>query len=69
MKKILIVLGLLLLFSGCTHVAPFEKEDLASQKMLNPVHPEQAAFEGHIFPIREGSFGATGGFSGGCGCK
>lgn len=57
------------LLSACTHVAPFEKEALASQKMLSSPMPERGAFEGHVFQIREGTFGAESGFQGGCGCK
>ena len=68
MIKILL-LSSLLMFSACTHVSPYDKEDLASTKMLNPANPQESAFESHVFPIREGSFGATSGFSGGCGCK
>jgi len=62
---VLISLG----FLGCTHVAPYEKEDLATQKMLSAPMTERSTFDSHVFPIREGSFGAESGFSGGCGCK
>jgi len=68
MKEILIVLTLLIL-SGCTHVAPYEKEGLATQKMLSAPMTTRSSFDSHVFPIREGSFGAESGFSGGCGCK
>ncbi len=68
MRYFLLVITILS-FSACTHVTPYDKEDLASTKMLNPANPQESAFEAHIFPIREGSFGATNGFSGGCGCK
>jgi len=67
--KQLFILLLALLFTACTHVNPYDKEDLATTKMLNPAFAQESAFEAHVFPIREGSFGATGGFSGGCGCK
>lgn len=60
---------LLLVLSGCTHVAPFDKEYLATQKMLISPNVAESAFEGHVFPIREGSFGAESSFQGGCGCK
>ena len=68
MKTALIVICLLLL-SGCTHVAPYEKGNLASYKMLTSPMSEEAAFESHVYGIREGSFGAESGFAGGCGCK
>jgi len=59
----------IVMFAGCTHVAPYEKEELASQKMLSSPMAERSAFETHVFAIREGSFGAESGFAGGCGCK
>jgi len=59
----------IVVFSGCTHVAPYEKEALATDKMLSAPMKERSAFETHVFAIREGSFGAESGFSGGCGCK
>ena len=68
MKITLMILTLVLL-SGCTHVAPYEKEELATQKMLSAPMTTRSAFDAHVFPIREGSFGAESGFSGGCGCK
>jgi len=68
MKIILLALTSLV-FLGCTHVAPYEKEELATQKMLSAPMPERSAFDAHVFPIREASFGAESGFSGGCGCK
>jgi len=66
--------GILLLLStiflsACTHVAPYEKEVLATQKMLSNPLSERTAFESHIYPIREGTSGAESGFQGGCGCK
>jgi len=67
--KIALIMIALLILSGCTHVAPYEKEELATQKMLAAPMTTRAAFDSHVFPIREGSFGAESGFSGGCGCK
>ena len=71
MRYFLIFVAIVLM-NGCSsleNVAPYEKEHLATQKMLTDPNPTQSAFEAHIFPIREGSFGATSGFAGGCGCK
>jgi len=68
MKGTLILLTLFIL-SGCTYVAPYEKEELATQKMLSAPMTTRSTFDAHVFPIREGSFGAESGFSGGCGCK
>jgi len=60
---------LLLFFTGCAHVAPYEKEELATQKMLSSPMPARSAHDTHVFQIREASFGAESGFAGGCGCK
>ena len=68
MKSALVILTVLI-FTGCTHVAPYEKEEMATQKMLSAPMMTRTAFDMHVFPIREGSFGAESGFSGGCGCK
>ena len=68
MKMYLVLLPLAFL-SSCTHVSPYDKEDLASPKMLSKPLAEQSAFESRVFSIKEGSFGAEGGFGGGCGCK
>ncbi|MDF1880405.1 DUF4266 domain-containing protein [Sulfurimonas sp. MAG313] len=68
MKYLLISLSIFIL-AGCSHVAPYEKEALAEQKMLASPMTTRSAFDAHVFSIREGSFGAESGFSGGCGCK
>ena len=64
---------MVLFFNGCTKylelVAPYEKEHLATQKMLASPLEEEASFEGHVFSIREGMSGAESDFQGGCGCK
>ena len=72
MPKLLITFTLLLLASGCTHVAPYEREDLARPGMDNgereaPYH----SFVAHIIEAREGA-GAVGlaeSSGGGCGCN
>ena len=69
MIKYLLMCIISFAFLACTHVAPYDKDVLGSQKMLTSPNPIQSAFEGHVFPIREGTSGATSGFAGGCGCK
>ena len=69
MFKFLLALFTLLMVSGCTHVAPYDKDNLATTKMLPTPNAAEYDFEAHVFGIREGSFGAQNGFSGGCGCK
>lgn len=69
MYKLLLVISTLFIITGCTHVAPYDKENLATTKMSPTPNAVEASFESHVFGIREGSFGAQNGFSGGCGCK
>ena len=70
MKELLISFSIGLIFlSGCANVAPYDKDNFATVKMLTNPMSEEASFESHIFSIREGSFGAESGFAGGCGCK
>ena len=47
----------------------YDKEDLGTSKMLSNPNVAEGAFDSHVFGIREVSFGAQNGFSGGCGCK
>lgn len=70
-RTLFLILFLLFTQQGCflNRVAPYEKEALAAQKMLATPMSEEAAFEGHVFGIREGTSGAESSFQGGCGCK
>ncbi len=71
MKYSVLLLFAALFMGGCflNRVAPYEKEALASQKMLIAPIAEESSFEGHVFGIREGTSGAENSFQGGCGCK
>ncbi len=69
MKYASIGLIMMIFLDGCTHVAPYEKENMATQKMLSAPMTTRSSFDAHVYPIREASFGAESGFSGGCGCK
>ena len=66
---LLSLIGLL----GCTEklvrVQPYEMEHFAQDKMLFTPLDSRAAFEEHIFSIREASAGGSSGFQGGCGCR
>jgi hypothetical protein len=55
--------------SGCSTVAPYERERLAQQDMILGRNPDAKAGEGHATAYREGSSGATGSSGGGCGCN
>ena len=62
----LLMLFVLLLLSGCATVQPWEREGLS-----DPIMDENAIEAGqkeHHLDYREGTKGATGAQSGGCGC-
>lgn len=59
---------LLLLISSCAAVKPWEREGLADPIMIIDENPIDAGIKEHFLDYREGSEGATGAQSGGCGC-
>jgi hypothetical protein len=59
---------LLLLMSSCASVKPWEREGLADPIMIIDENPINAGINEHFLDYREGSEGATGAQSGGCGC-
>ncbi|MEZ4699118.1 MAG: DUF4266 domain-containing protein [Rhodothermales bacterium] len=54
--------------SGCVTVQPWQREGLADPIMILDENPIEAGFKEHHIDYREGSVGATGAQSGGCGC-
>ena len=66
--RLLIPLGVLLLLSGCATVKPWQREGLADPIMIMDENPIEAGMKEHHLDYREGSRGATGAQSGGCGC-
>jgi len=62
---IFILAGLL---DGCATVKPWEKESLADPIMIINENPIETGMKEHHIDYREGSTGATGAQSGGCGC-
>jgi hypothetical protein len=68
--------GLLLgstLLGGCSPiqpwVKPYEREHLADPIMSFDRNPVSTSYLDHVFEVREGAHGATGGVGGGCGCN
>jgi hypothetical protein len=61
------------LFAGCQPiepwVKPYEREHLADRIMALDPNPVSSAYMDHVFEVREGARGATGGSGGGCGCN
>lgn len=68
--RIALVLGLaaVLLLSGCVTVQPWERESHADPIMIFDENPIEVGIQEHPIDYREGSQGATGAQSGGCGC-
>jgi hypothetical protein len=60
---------LLVTFSGCAAVAPYERERLAQRDMELQRSPDVRAGEQHANSYREGATGAEGSSGGGCGCN
>jgi hypothetical protein len=59
----------LLTFSACATVAPYERERLAKRDMELQRSPDVRAGEQHANSYREGATGAEGSSGGGCGCN
>jgi hypothetical protein len=53
--------------SGCTHVAPYERERLAhpTMQMQELAGPAEA----HVHAVHEGAIGGENGAASGCGCN
>jgi len=65
--------GVLLAASGCAPVEPwvkpYERERLADTVMVLDPDPVSSSYMDHVYEVREGARGATGGAGGGCGCN
>jgi hypothetical protein len=75
MRKPLLILGAaaLLAVTACAPiepwVKPYEREHLADPIMSIGGDPVSSSYLDHVFEVREGARGATGGSGGGCGCS
>jgi hypothetical protein len=67
--KILALLFVLSLASGCSLVKPYQKEHLADPIMMSPDETNEGIRELKWLEAREGSNGGVGGTGGGCACK
>ncbi|HMS66478.1 MAG TPA: DUF4266 domain-containing protein [Ignavibacteria bacterium] len=54
--------------SGCQVVKPIDRERLSDPNMIFDENPIEKGIQNHYLYIREGSQGADGAKSGGCGC-
>ena len=50
-------------------VKPYERERLADPIMAFDPDPVSSSYMDHVYEVREGARGATGGAGGGCGCN
>jgi hypothetical protein len=64
----LLVATLFSSFSGCATVLPYERADLMTAVMEQPVDVMESAFEVHIHRTREAMAGAELGEGASCGC-
>jgi hypothetical protein len=69
--KILTVLGLLVLCTGCSSmgVDPWDRDLLAKDEMQLTTDALEAATDDHIYFSKEASSGGRGFGGGGCGCN
>ena len=67
--KCALTLALLVLATGCTHVAPWERGRLAQYGMRADRDPLQDAGMEHVYFSREAAVGGRSIGGGGCGCN
>ncbi len=75
--KLLLLAMVFLMLPGCTivkegvkpWVKPYERQNLADPIMAANRHPVSSAYLLHVHEAREGSRGAAGSGSAGCGCN
>lgn len=69
--KIVLLLGVILLTTGCTSlgVEPWDRDVLAKEAMQMTTDPVEAATDDHIYFSKEASSGGRGFGGGGCGCN
>ncbi len=70
-KAILLIFSLFsigIIPQSCVTVQPWEREELISPIMMFDENPIDKGIQLHHIDHREGSSGATGSQSGGCGC-
>jgi hypothetical protein len=59
----------LLLWSGCAHVKPHEREILSRPSMDPASEAAEVRFQAHLRESREGATASSGAAGGGCGCN
>jgi hypothetical protein len=64
----LLLIVIFITISSCAAVKPWEREELSDPIMIIDENPIDTGMKEHFIDYREGSEGATGAQSGGCGC-
>jgi hypothetical protein len=64
-----LLLALVLATTGCCHVRPWERENLARIEGQLDRHAALRTYENHMWMVREGALGGSGTPGGGCGCN
>ena len=58
------------LLSACSHVAPYEREQLAKPGLdVHDREAQRAQFYTHVYDAREGAMATSEHAGGGCGCN
>lgn len=65
---LLLVMVFTIYITGCATVKPIERERLSDPNMIFDENPIEKGIQNHYLYIREGTQGADGAKSGGCGC-
>lgn len=65
---VLALTALVALASGCQHVEPWQRGNLARDEMSVDPDPMGSAMRDHVHDSREGVTGGRAGEGGGCGC-
>jgi len=59
----------ILILSGCSAVAPWERGTLSGEDMQWQLSAEESTLQEHIYSSKEASSGGSGAAGGGCGCN
>jgi hypothetical protein len=63
-----LVLGVIVLASGCTTVTPSQRQQLSRPEMTPATDAVEEVWHTHVEAAREAGFGGHGAAGGGCGC-
>ncbi|MFQ3281113.1 MAG: hypothetical protein ACI9S6_001454 [Reinekea sp.] len=67
--KLVAIIALIILMSGCSTVSPWQRGTLAKSEMSWAPDKLENTLDGHIYFSKEASSGGTAAAGGGCGCN